>query len=168
MRGQFPPFPAVSERTWRCSSAGQSRGIIILVSGVRIPAPPPSSGGRSTPEIRSRKPRPNALYRIARAALCGPCALPRGSRVLVACSGGPDSLALLHVLTELAKPFRLTLAVAHLDHGVRGARGAADARFVARAAHRLGLDSMIEVSDRPAKASEDALRKVRHAFLALA
>jgi len=72
------------------------------------------------------------------------------------------------VLAELAKPFRLTLAVAHLDHGVRGARGAADARFVARKAHALGLDSMIEVSSRPAKASEDALRKVRHAFLARA
>jgi len=142
------------------------------VSGVRIPAPPPSSGGRPrrtrTAETPYRKLKPNALYRLARAALQGPCALPRGSRVLVACSGGPDSLALLHVLAELAKPFRLTLAVAHLDHGVRGARGAADARFVARKAHALGLDSMIEVSSRPAKASEDALRKVRHAFLARA
>src|SRR5688500_3396917 len=122
MPGQFPPFPAVSERTWRCSSAGQSRGIIILVSGVRIPAPPPSSGGRPrrtrTPKTLYRKPRPNALYRIAREALAGPCALPRGTRVLVACSGGPDSLAMLHVLAELAKPRRLVLAVAHLDHGV--------------------------------------------------
>jgi tRNA(Ile)-lysidine synthase len=114
------------------------------------------------------KPRPNVLYRVARAALAGPCALPRGSRVLVACSGGPDSLALLHVLTELAKPRGLTLAVAHLDHGVRGARGAADARFVAREAHTLGLDSVVEQAEKPAKVSEDTLRRARHAFLARA
>jgi len=89
--------------------------------------------------------------------------------VLVACSGGPDSLALLHVLAELSAPFGLALAVAHLDHGVRGARGAADARFVARQAHALGLDSVIELPARPLKkASEDTLRKLRHAFLARA
>ena len=138
------------------------------MSGVRIPAPPPSSGGRPrrspAPYV---KPRPNALYRIARAALQGPCALPRGSRVLVACSGGPDSLALLHVLHELAKPFGWSLAVAHLDHGVRGARSAADATFVAKQAHALGLDS--EIAQVSVKGrSEDALRRARHAFLAQA
>jgi len=111
------------------------------------------------------KPRPNELYRLARAALKGPCSLPRGSRVLVACSGGPDSLALLHVLKELAKPFGLTLAVAHLDHGLRGARSAADARFVATTAHALGLDSEIAQIKPPGR-SEDALRRARHAFLA--
>src|SRR5690242_15495436 len=125
-------FAAVLARSWRCSSAGQSRGIIILVSGVRIPAPPPMSGARSRPRAVStplappyRKLRPVALHRACRAALVGPCRLPRGSRVLVACSGGPDSLALLHVLKEHARAFRLVLLVAHLDHGVRGARGRA-------------------------------------------
>src|SRR5690242_2439980 len=134
-------FAAVLARSWRCSSAGQSRGIIILVSGVRIPAPPPMSGARSRPDRVSAhsarpyvKPRPNVLYRACRDALSGPCALARGSRVLVAVSGGPDSLALLHVLAELVRTQRFSLVVAHLDHGVRGARGAADARFVARRA----------------------------------
>ena len=183
MPGQFPPFPAVSERTWRCSSAGQSRGIIILVSGVRIPAPPPSSGGRPrrnsasdapAPKSRYLKPRPNALYLAARAALVGPCALPRGSRVLVACSGGPDSLALLHVLAELSRARGLTLAVAHLDHGMRGAKGAQDARFVARQAALLGLEAEVERADGRAfmkahgLAGEAGLRRLRHAFLARA
>ena len=136
------------------------------MSGVRIPAPPPSSGGRPRrTKAPYLKPRPNELYRRARAALKGPCALPRGSKVLVACSCGPDSLALLHVLHELAKPFGLTLAVAHLDHGIRGARGAADARFVAKTAHALGLDSEIAQIKAPRR-SEDALRRARHAFLA--
>src|SRR5438067_887874 len=102
--------------SWRrCSSAGQSRRIIIFVSGVRIPAPPPPSARPKHP-----KPRPNDLYRIARAALAGPCGVPRGATLLVGCSGGPDSLALLHVLSELSGPFGIGLAVAHLDHGLRG------------------------------------------------
>jgi tRNA(Ile)-lysidine synthase len=103
----------------------------------------------------------------------GPCRVPRGGRVLVACSGGPDSLALLHVLAELAPAFGMSLAVAHLDHGVRGAAGAADARFVAHEAHRLGLPAMVESvrgtsktrAAAKAAASEDTLRRIRHAFL---
>ena len=120
------------------------------------------------------KPRPNALYLAARAALTGPCALPRGSRVLVACSGGPDSLALLHVLAELSRARGLVLAVAHLDHGMRGARGASDARFVARQAERLGLEAVIERMDgrtwmkEHGASGEAGLRAMRHGFLARA
>jgi tRNA(Ile)-lysidine synthase len=94
--------------------------------------------------------------------------------VLVACSGGPDSLALLGVLAELARPRGLSLAVAHLDHGVRGPRGAADARFVARQATRLGLEARVERMDARAwmkergLSGEDGLRRMRHAFLARA
>ena len=115
--------------------------------------------------------RPNALYRHARAALAGPCRLPRGTTVLVACSGGPDSLALLHVLAELARPFGLTLVVAHLDHGVRGEEGAADARFVRRKARTLGLQAIVARADGQAwmrargHAGEDGLRRLRRTFL---
>jgi tRNA(Ile)-lysidine synthase len=114
------------------------------------------------------------LYRACRAALTGPCRLPKGTRVLVACSGGPDSLALLHVLSELARPLGLALAVAHLDHGLRGKEGAADARFVARQAARLGLGAVIERADARAwmrahgLSGEAGLRRLRHAFLARA
>ncbi|MGH7726850.1 MAG: tRNA lysidine(34) synthetase TilS [Candidatus Eiseniibacteriota bacterium] len=118
------------------------------------------------------KPRPVALYRIARDALRGPCAVPRGARILVACSGGPDSLALLHVLGELAKPLGFALTVAHFDHGTRGRAGQADARFVAREAEALGLAAIVERARsragdraRATKLSEDALRRLRHAFL---
>ncbi len=135
------------------------------------------SGARSRPSVVSqslappyRKRRPNALYRACRAALAGPCALPRDSRVLVGCSGGPDSLALLHVLGELARPFRLTLVVAHLDHGVRGARGRADAAFVAGVATGLGLECARGrlAGGKAARRDEATLRRKRHAFLARA
>src|SRR5262249_52026139 len=158
-----------------------SRRIIIFVSGVRIPAPPPPSSparGRRSPtpprDLASpsrrpridRKPRPNALYRVVHAALAEPCALPRGSRALGPCSGGPDSVALLHVLADLARPFGLSLAVAHLDHGTRGRAGRADAAFVQRTATALGLPVVVERVDGPGEmaargwSGEDGLRRL--------
>lgn len=117
------------------------------------------------------KPRPVALYRELRRAMLGPCAAPRGSRILVACSGGPDSLALLIGLTELARPLGFSLAVAHLDHGLRGAESRADALAVARRSQALGLPlvqgairSRVEMRRR-GLAGEAGLRTLRMEFL---
>ena len=62
-----------------------------------------------------------------------------GDSVLVGVSGGPDSVALLHVLTALAPRLSIHLAVAHLNHGLRGRESDRDADFVATLAdtHRL-------------------------------
>ena len=46
--------------------------------------------------------------------------LDSGDRVAVAVSGGPDSVALLECLRELAPQLGITLAVAHLNHQLRG------------------------------------------------
>ena len=62
-----------------------------------------------------------------------------GDRLLVAVSGGPDSVALLHLLFELREELDLHLEVAHLQHGIRGEEAKADARFVAELAAKLGL-----------------------------
>ncbi len=61
-----------------------------------------------------------------------------GDRVLVAVSGGSDSLALLELLRQLAATWPFELEVAHLDHGLRAA-SAAEAAFVAGCCARLGL-----------------------------
>lgn len=45
--------------------------------------------------------------------------IPGNSRILAAVSGGPDSLCLLHCLSEIKKKFSFILGVAHLDHGLR-------------------------------------------------
>jgi tRNA(Ile)-lysidine synthase len=60
-------------------------------------------------------------------------------QVLVAVSGGPDSVALLHLLYDLRQKLELRLEVAHLQHGIRGAEAREDARFVAELANKLGL-----------------------------
>lgn len=62
---------------------------------------------------------PPTLLTILRRALRGACAVPRGARVLVAVSGGPDSMALLDGLAKLARAFELDLRAHGVDHGLR-------------------------------------------------
>lgn len=60
-------------------------------------------------------------------------------RVLVACSGGGDSVALLILLWSLRKSLGLDLSVAHADHGLRP-ESTADADFVRQLCRALDLD----------------------------
>jgi tRNA(Ile)-lysidine synthase len=60
-------------------------------------------------------------------------------KVLVTVSGGPDSVALLHVLLALQKKFDIQLGVAHLDHGLRPSAAARDAAFVSSLCNRIGM-----------------------------
>ena len=95
----------------------------------------------------------------------------RDASLVVAVSGGADSLALLGALTELRAPLGLTLTVAHLDHGLRPA-SPEDARFVAEMARRQGFPCVVERADvrehqrRHRLSLEDAARQVRYDFLA--
>jgi tRNA(Ile)-lysidine synthase len=75
--------------------------------------------------------------------------LSPGERVLVAVSGGPDSVALLHLLAGLRQDLSLRLEVAHLQHGIRGAEAQEDARFVAELAEKLGLSFHLKEVDLP-------------------
>ena len=96
----------------------------------------------------------------------------RDETVAVAVSGGPDSVALLHLLFRLREEFGLRLHVAHLNHMLRGENGARDARFVAELARTLDLPCTCEERDvhayQQASANsslEDAARQVRYQFL---
>ena len=59
--------------------------------------------------------------------------LPRESRLLLAVSGGSDSMALLRGCFSLRAVLNVDLAVAHLDHGLRPS-SRADLEFVSRVA----------------------------------
>lgn len=97
---------------------------------------------------------------------------PGGQRLLVAVSGGADSVCLLHTLTNLREELNLNLHAAHLDHGLRGAEAEADAAYVSRLASRLGVPATIEKRDVAAYkkthrlSTEEAAREVRYRFLA--
>jgi tRNA(Ile)-lysidine synthase len=63
-----------------------------------------------------------------------------GDRILVAVSGGVDSVVLLHVLAALAPQARARLVgVVHVHHGLRGAEADADASFCEQLAASLGI-----------------------------
>jgi len=57
--------------------------------------------------------------------------LDPGQHVLVAVSGGPDSMALLSLLTSLAPSWRLKLTAIHFNYGLRGSESDDDEAFVA-------------------------------------
>src|SRR5208283_3213576 len=71
----------------------------------------------------------------------------RGQTLLVAVSGGQDSVCLLHILHQLQPELGIKLHVAHLDHQLRGKESAADARYVARLAKSLGIPATIAKRD---------------------
>ncbi len=95
-----------------------------------------------------------------------------GEKLLVAVSGGPDSVCLLYILLELREELDINLHVAHLNHELRGEESAADAAYVAGLARRLGLPATIESRDVKAcrkekrLSLEEAAREVRYSFLA--
>jgi tRNA(Ile)-lysidine synthase len=87
-----------------------------------------------------------------------------GHHVLVAVSGGADSVALLATLHRLAPRLRLRLTVWHLDHGLRGDAGGRDLAFVVALAKRLGLTVRAErVIVAPGPNLEERARRIRHA-----
>ena len=111
---------------------------------------------------------------VAAAAACidEHALLQPGQTVLVAVSGGADSVALLSVLRTLARqPARLyRLTAAHLDHGLRQ-DAQADAAFVADLARRWQTPCILERRDTRAEAQrraigvEEAARELRYTFL---
>src|SRR5437764_11895792 len=92
--------------------------------------------------------------------------------VVVAVSGGADSLALLHLLLTLRDEFDLTLHVATFDHQIRGEQSAADVRFVQEIAAAwnvpctAGSANVPEVAQQKRLGLEEAARQARYAFLA--
>ncbi len=93
-----------------------------------------------------------------------------GDRVLVAVSGGPDSVALLHLLIRLSPLLGLEMGVAHYDHSLRGEDSRGDADFVAGLAQRLGLPCHLgrgqvkEAARRDKVSVQMAARKLRRQF----
>jgi tRNA(Ile)-lysidine synthase len=94
-----------------------------------------------------------------------------GDVVLVAISGGPDSVALLEGLLRVRKRLSFSVCAAHLNHRLRGAEGDEDERFVRNLAQKWGLPLIAEarhvkrIQQRRGGSIEEVAREVRYAFL---
>ncbi|KPJ79040.1 MAG: hypothetical protein AMJ54_00925 [Deltaproteobacteria bacterium SG8_13] len=90
--------------------------------------------------------------------------------VLVAVSGGIDSVVLLHALLELAPTLSVRLGVAHLNHGLRGKEADKDADFVASLAGGLqlpfhdGKEDTRSYQKQHRLSLEEAARRLRYTF----
>jgi tRNA(Ile)-lysidine synthase len=93
-----------------------------------------------------------------------------GSRVIAAVSGGPDSTALMVILSALSREMGFDLAVAHFDHKLRR-EAERERALVERHAKKLGVPCFLGAGDVPAEARrmkkgiEEAGRLLRLEFL---
>ena len=92
-----------------------------------------------------------------------------GDTVVLAVSGGVDSMVMLDIFRRLAPEYSLTLIIAHLNHNLRGAESVADLEFVSSEAARLGLELYVKTLDegelnRAGLSLQDAARRARYKF----
>ena len=92
-----------------------------------------------------------------------------GDRVVVAVSGGPDSVCLLKILFKLRRWLNISLIVSHLDHGLRPREDEKETEFVASLARTLNLtlayDKANNLTAAPGISIEEKAREIRYQFL---
>jgi tRNA(Ile)-lysidine synthase len=95
--------------------------------------------------------------------------ISEGDSVIVAVSGGPDSVCLLHILNELKNELHIHLVVAHFDHGLRPAEDESETAFVRGLAESLKLPFETAkghlLAKRTPGSREEVARNARYAFL---
>lgn len=96
--------------------------------------------------------------------------LDKGEKVVVAVSGGPDSVALLKVLELISHEYELILIVAHLNHGLRE-EADTEEQFILGITEKMGIACDFKKVDinylrkGTGKSTEDISRQVRYGFL---
>ncbi len=95
-----------------------------------------------------------------------------GDRVVIGVSAGPDSMALLHVLSLLSAEYKLELIAAHVNHGLRGADSDEEESFAGRQSKDLGVpfeSTSVDIRglcQEKGKSIEEVGREERYKFLA--
>jgi tRNA(Ile)-lysidine synthase len=115
-------------------------------------------------DVPKPNPRDARLEHFADRALLARRLLPRSKPLLVAVSGGPDSVALLHFLAQhRARAGEPAMVVAgHVNHRLRGEESDRDAAFVRELAAAWGLPRLEETAALDPGASEEVCRRARY------
>lgn len=96
--------------------------------------------------------------------------ISQGNKIIIALSGGPDSVALFHLLNEIKDEYELKLYFAHINHMLRGEHSDLDEQFVRDLGKAHNVDVFIkrenikEYSKREKIGEEEAGRKIRYEF----
>ncbi|HEX2679081.1 MAG TPA: tRNA lysidine(34) synthetase TilS [Polyangiales bacterium] len=107
----------------------------------------------------------STVVSVVRRTLATRGLIPRSARVLVACSGGADSAALLAVLTQLAPELDLVLEAASVDHGLRP-EAARDVALARAQADQLGVPfHPLVVQVEPGASLQAQARRARYGAL---
>lgn len=121
-------------------------------------------------ETTRRTSRPALLNQMVRTVRQRGLFAP-GQRLLVAVSGGPDSMALLSLLHELARSWHLSLTVIHFNYGLRGEESDADESLVRRWSDQWGIPVIVQrpvlPKRRQASSLQAAAREVRYGAMKL-
>ena len=70
--------------------------------------------------------------------------IQQGDQILVALSGGPDSVCLLHILYELKDKFNLNLGAIHINHMLRGEESEKDEKYIVKLCDELGIKHYVK------------------------
>lgn len=93
-----------------------------------------------------------------------------GDKVIVAVSGGPDSICLLNILNDMKNKFSITLYAAHVNHCLRGEEADKDEEYVKCFCEKLGIEffskriDINKLSEERGLSSESAGREARYEF----
>ncbi|SKA78692.1 tRNA(Ile)-lysidine synthase [Clostridium sp. USBA 49] len=96
--------------------------------------------------------------------------ISQNDKIIVAVSGGPDSICLLHILYKLKEIFNITLYAAHLNHCLRGDEADKDEEYVKEFCNKLGIECFTKkidinkLSKERGISSESAGREARYEF----
>jgi tRNA(Ile)-lysidine synthase len=90
----------------------------------------------------------------------------RGAKIVLAVSGGPDSVCMLDILAKLAPKYGLKLIIAHINYGLRGRDSGADEKLVRNLAKKYNLEILVLNAKNKIKKNrtENHLRDVRYDF----
>ncbi len=98
--------------------------------------------------------------------------LPANQTLIIGVSGGTDSLALCHIMSQLQVKLGIRIHIATLDHGIRGQNSASDVQFVKQIADQWNISYTAGYADVPHLAKkeaigiEEAARIARYRFFA--
>ncbi len=96
--------------------------------------------------------------------------IKKNDRIVVGCSGGPDSVFLLEVLLKIREEYNLFLALAHINHLYRGEEAKRDENFVISLGEKYDIPvfvkekSMQDLAQEKKISLEEAGREIRYSF----